>query len=231
MQVLRSDLGATELEILKVEPSGLWFKSSRAGVRGGRGELGLVVGAGWRGGGGGSSGSPERPLLGSDVRSLSLRGRQVLGELGPSGRPRGLAQSPSAPPGGLRSRGPAYARGPAAAAGAGDVALRGAAAGPTCHPLPFPRLFGAPTSERGQVQRLPLFSLPLPSLGLLSPSVVVPAPASSSAPAAAAASPPAPPGAEFCRRGAVTALPSESALFFSGEKKKVVVMRTGLSGD
>ena len=125
-------------------------------------------------------------------RSEPLASRAPSSErTGPQRAPPGSSPEPVSPARGLRSCGPAYARGPAAAAGAGDVALRGAAAGPTCHPLPFPRLFGAPTSERGQVQWLPLFSLPFPSV--VSPSVVVPAPASSSALAAAtAAAPPAP---------------------------------------
>lgn len=49
---------------------------------------------------------------------------------------------------GFLSRGPAYARGPVAAARPRDVALRGAAAGPTCHLAGFPETFPSSHSRR-----------------------------------------------------------------------------------
>lgn len=98
---------------------------------------------------------------------------------------------------------------------------KGRRPGPPATLLAFPGLHGAPVA-RGPAQRL----LPLRCSTLLpplsSPSVVVPAGTPALVPTAAAA-PPAPPGAEFCRRVAVTVLPLDSALFFSREKKKVAV--------
>lgn len=106
---------------------------------------------------------------------------------------------------GFLSRGPAYALGRVAAARPRDVALRGAAAGPTCHLAGFPRDF----SKLPLAEDLPQWLPPLLSctslLPPLSPLLVVPAQAGA---------------ADFCRRGAVTALPTESVLFFGKEKKK-----------
>lgn len=170
------------------------------------------------------AGRAERPLLGSGVwKPLASRAPSCERTGPPRRAPAGSGPVPLSPARGPLSGGPAYARGPVAAAGASDVALQGAAAGPTCKPLPFPRLFGAPSLE-GPSTAAAAFLFCTPLLPPLSPIVVVPAPAPSSAPTTAAApTQPAPPGAEFCRRGAVTVLPLESALFFSGERKKVAV--------
>lgn len=135
--------------------------SLRAGARGGRGELAVVAGA-RRGSGWVGWTHPAATLGLRRPEPLALRA-PTYERTGPQWAPAGSGPEPLSPARGPLCRGPAYARGRAAAAGAGDVALRGAVAGPTCHPLPFPRLFGAPTRERGPVQRLLLFSLPLPS--------------------------------------------------------------------
>lgn len=200
--------------------------SLRAGARGGRGELGLVAGAGRRGGGDGSSGSPERPLLGSDGRSPSPCGRQVLRELGPSGRPRGPAQSPSAPPGGSAPAARPTRGAPRQRPGRATWPCEGRRPGPPatrCPSRDFLELAPARGAKYSGCLSSLFHSPPsiVPQRGGPGPGVVVGARRRRSGPA----------GAEFCRRGAVTALPPESALFFSGEKEKVVVMRTGLGGD
>lgn len=183
----------------------------------GLGELGLVAGAGRRGGGrGGSSGSPERPLLGSDVRSPSPRGRQVLRELGRSGRPRGPAQSPSAPPGGCAPAAQPTRGAPRQRPGRATWPCEGRRPGPPATRCPS-RDFLEPPLARGAKYSgclSSLFHSPpsiVPQRGGPGPGVVLRARRRHRS---------GPAGAEFCRRGAVTALPPESALFFSGEKKK-----------
>lgn len=205
------------------DPSRGCFLFLRAGARGGRVGAGLVAGAGRRGGGDGHLEAPSGPCWAQTVGAPS-RGRQVLRELGLSGLP-GSSPSPLPRPGvslAARAGGaPRQRPGRATWPCEGRRFLR-----PTCHPLPFPSLFGARTSERAKYSGCLFSSI----LRLLSPSVVVPAPVSSSAPAAAAAAPLAPALGKDVER--VTALPPESS-FFSGEGKVVDEDRTwwGLSGE
>lgn len=174
---------------------------------GGRGELGLVARDG-RG-----VGRPDAPR--------SPWGAEAYGSCRswvPSCEKAGLRQAaagsgpaPLGPATGPLSRGPAYARAPAARATAGDVALRGAAAGPTCRPAAFPRLPGAPSHEASPAERLRSLLSSTPLLPPLSPTVVVPAGASFSTPAGSSGAPPSAPS--FGRRGGVIVF-SESVPFF-----------------
>lgn len=193
-----------------------WARGSSPGYGRGRAE-------GWRGW---VIWKPRAAPVGLRRSELPLSRGAVLERTGPSGAPGVQPRARQPRPGGSAPCGPAYARGPAAAAGAGDVAPRGAWRPPTCHARRPSRDFLELAPARGgQAQWLPLFSLPFPS-------VYCP-PAWWSWPWRRRRRPPRrqrPRRLEFCRRGAVTALPPESALFFSGEKEKVVVMRTGLGG-
>lgn len=84
----------------------------------GRGEIGLVAAAGW---GVGRPRCAEGPLSGRGVRSVSPRGRQLMGSLGRSENRQGPAPRPSALPGATTSR-PGLCAGPG---GSGQRGRRG----------------------------------------------------------------------------------------------------------
>lgn len=153
---------------------------------------------------GGSAGRAELLVLGLGVRSLWPCDPQVEIEPNRGGRGQGPAPRPAAAPGGSSLA----ARPTLGPGGSGPPARRGPLRGGGRAHLPPGRLL-RDFSKLPLAEDIPQWLPPLLSctslLPPLSPLMVVPAQAGAT---------------DFCRRGAVTVLPTESALFFSKEKSR-----------